>query len=109
MEPTGGSVFIQGFVYSPPRIFLLQAANTIQVWNNGFGVPVDVHKEEGVYIPEMIFGHLLTSSNYDDDEKKASGTRDSLIAHPSDRPIMTRRSHAWARTKTPGYDYDSPI
>jgi DNA topoisomerase II len=48
----------------------MQAANTIQVWNNGFGIPVDIHKEEGVYVPELIFGHLLTSSNYDDNEKK---------------------------------------
>lgn len=47
-----------------------QTNNTIQVWNNGFGVPVDIHKEENVYIPELIFGHLLTSSNYDDNEKK---------------------------------------
>jgi len=47
-----------------------QEANTIRVWNNGDGVPVEVHKEEKVYVPELIFGHLLTSSNYDDDEKK---------------------------------------
>lgn len=43
------------------------------MWNNGDGVPVEVHKEEGVYVPELIFGHLLTSSNYNDDEKKVRG------------------------------------
>lgn len=47
-----------------------QANNSIQVWNNGNGIPVEIHKEEKVYVPELIFGHLLTSSNYDDKEKK---------------------------------------
>ena len=50
-----------------------QAAGTINVWNNGSGIPVEMHKEEGVYVPELIFGHLLTSSNYDDNEKKVRG------------------------------------
>lgn len=40
------------------------------MWNNGDGVPVEIHKDEGVYVPELIFGHLLTSSNYNDMEKK---------------------------------------
>lgn len=44
--------------------------NEISVWNNGRGIPIEIHKDEKIYIPEMIFGHLLTSSNYDDDEKK---------------------------------------
>ena len=44
------------------------------MYNNGDGVPVEVHKEEGVYVPELIFGHLLTSSNYNDDEKKVDST-----------------------------------
>lgn len=47
-----------------------QAANTIRVYNNGLGIPVEVHKEEGVYVPELIFGHLLTSSNYNDKDAK---------------------------------------
>ena len=42
------------------------------MWNNGDGVPVEVHKEEKVYVPELIFGHLLTSSNYDDNEQKVA-------------------------------------
>ena len=42
----------------------------ISVWNNGEGIPIEVHREEKVYIPELIFGTLLTSSNFDDDEKK---------------------------------------
>ena len=50
----------------------MQDTNTISIWNNGDGVPVEMHKEENVYVPELIFGHLLTSSNYDDDEKKVS-------------------------------------
>jgi DNA topoisomerase-2 len=29
-----------------------------------------MHQKEKVYVPELIFGHLLTSSNYDDNEKK---------------------------------------
>jgi len=38
----------------------------VQIWNNGKGVPVEVHAKEKVYVPELIFGHLLTSSNYDE-------------------------------------------
>ncbi|KAI0243898.1 DNA topoisomerase 2 [Massospora cicadina] len=34
---------------------------------------VEIHKEEKVYVSEIIFGHLLTSSNYDDKEKKTVG------------------------------------
>ncbi|XP_002972906.2 DNA topoisomerase 2 isoform X2 [Selaginella moellendorffii] len=54
--------------------------NTISVYNNGDGVPVEVHNEQGVYVPEMIFGHLLTSSNYDDNEKKTTGGRNGYGA-----------------------------
>ena len=53
---------------------VLQETNTISITNNGAGVPVEIHKEEGIYVPELIFGHLLTSSNYDDSQKKASLT-----------------------------------
>lgn len=48
-------------------------SNTIVVWNNGKGIPVVEHKDEKMYVPALIFGHLLTSSNYDDNEKKVTG------------------------------------
>ncbi|XP_041462217.1 DNA topoisomerase 2-alpha-like isoform X1 [Lytechinus variegatus] len=54
--------------------------NTIVVWNNGKGIPVVEHKGEKMYIPEMIFGHLLTSSNYDDTQKKVTGGRNGYGA-----------------------------
>lgn len=54
--------------------------NLISVCNSGDGVPVEIHQEEGVYVPEMIFGHLLTSSNYNDNEKKTTGGRNGYGA-----------------------------
>ena len=33
-----------------------------------------------MYVPELIFGHLLTGSNYDDDEKKVVGGRNGYGA-----------------------------
>lgn len=46
----------------------------ISIWNDGKNIPLDLHPEEKVYIPEMIFGQLLTSSNYNDEEqRKTSG------------------------------------
>jgi DNA gyrase/topoisomerase IV subunit B len=38
----------------------------ISVWNNGSGVPIQLHKEHNIYVPELIFGNLLSGSNYDD-------------------------------------------
>jgi len=55
-------------------------ANTVSVYNNGDGVPVEIHQEEKVYVPELIFGHLLTSSNYDDNVKKTTGGRNGYGA-----------------------------
>jgi DNA topoisomerase-2 len=56
------------------------AANTISVRNNGKGIPIVVHKEHNCYVPTMIFGQLLTGSNFDDDEKKTTGGRNGYGA-----------------------------
>lgn len=52
----------------------------ISVENDGRGIPVEIHAKEKIYIPEMIFGHLLTSSNYDDEEAKTTGGRNGYGA-----------------------------
>ncbi|EGW35747.1 DNA topoisomerase 2 [Spathaspora passalidarum NRRL Y-27907] len=54
--------------------------NVIQVMNDGKGIPVEIHTKENMYIPELIFGNLLTSSNYNDDEKKVTGGRNGYGA-----------------------------
>lgn len=54
--------------------------NTISVYNNGKGIPIEIHDKEKIYIPELIFGNLLTSSNYDDDQKKVTGGRNGFGA-----------------------------
>lgn len=62
------------------KVDIDQENQTIAVWNNGSGIPVEMHKKEKVYVPELIFGHLLTSSNYDDNEKKVVGGRNGFGA-----------------------------
>eukprot|EP01039_Chlorochromonas_danica_P009684 gene9684-10709_t len=52
----------------------------IRVWNDGQGLPIVLHGEHNVYIPEMLFGQLLTSSNFDDKEAKTTGGRNGYGA-----------------------------
>jgi DNA topoisomerase-2 len=40
------------------------------VWNDGDIIPIEIHPEEKMYNHTMIFGHLLTGSNYDDTEER---------------------------------------
>ncbi|KAF2092181.1 type II DNA topoisomerase [Saccharata proteae CBS 121410] len=62
------------------RVTIDREAGEISVRNNGKGIPIEIHEGEGIYIPEMIFGHLLTSSNYDDDQQKVTGGRNGYGA-----------------------------
>ena len=41
----------------------------VEIENDGAGIPVVLHATENMYVPELVFGHLLTSSNYDDTNK----------------------------------------
>jgi DNA topoisomerase-2 len=46
---------------------------TISVLNDGEGIDVLQHPEYKCWIPQMIFGELLTSTNYEKSEKKLVG------------------------------------
>ncbi|KAL3668895.1 hypothetical protein V7S43_006184 [Phytophthora oleae] len=47
----------------------------ISVYNDGKGIPVKFHKTEKVYVPELVLGHLLTGSNFDDTAARLTGGR----------------------------------
>ncbi|NDB86267.1 MAG: hypothetical protein EB127_26755, partial [Alphaproteobacteria bacterium] len=50
----------------------------IGIWNDGRNITCATHPTEGIPIPEMIFGHLLTSSNYNDNEERKTSGKNGL-------------------------------
>ena len=50
----------------------------ITVTNDGSGIDVVEHPDYKMYIPEMIFAHLRTSTNYDKTEKKIVGGKNGF-------------------------------
>ena len=50
----------------------------ITMTNDGNGIDVAKHPEYNIWIPEMIFGHLRTSTNYNKDEKKIVGGKNGF-------------------------------
>ena len=53
---------------------------SISILNWGVGIPIKKHEKEKLWIPELIFGHLLTSSNYNDSEQRVTGGRNGYGA-----------------------------
>jgi len=51
---------------------------TITMFNDGNGIDIAQHPEHKIWIPEMIFGHLRTSTNYDKTEKKIVGGKNGF-------------------------------
>ena len=51
---------------------------TITMINDGNGIDVAEHPEHKIWIPEMIFGHLRTSTNYDKTQKKIVGGKNGF-------------------------------
>lgn len=47
--------------------------HSIEIENDGDPIDVAKHPEHDMYIPQLVFGELLTSTNYDKEEKKLVG------------------------------------
>ena len=50
----------------------------ITMSNDGNGIDIEKHPEYGIWIPEMVFGHLRTSTNYNKEEKKIVGGKNGF-------------------------------
>ena len=57
-------------------------SGSVTIENNGplGGISVCMHEKEGLWNPELVFGHLLTSTNYDDSQKRIVGGRNGYGA-----------------------------
>ena len=56
----------------------IAADGTITITNDGNGIDVAKHPDNGLWIPEMVFGHLRTSTNYNKEEKKIVGGKNGF-------------------------------
>jgi len=56
----------------------IQEDGTIVMMNDGNGIDVVQHPEYKIWVPELIFGHLRTSTNYNKDEKKIVGGKNGF-------------------------------
>jgi DNA topoisomerase-2 len=51
---------------------------SITMTNDGNGIDIAKHPENNLWIPEMVFGHLRTSTNYNKEEKKIVGGKNGF-------------------------------
>ena len=75
----------------------------ITVANDGDGIPIEEHPEYKVWVPELIFGHLLTSSNYKKGEEKIVGGKNGYGAKLAN--IFSRRFTVETRCTRAGKSY----
>ncbi len=57
----------------PGRIEITMDKQTISIKNYGLPIPIGLHPEEKVPVPQMLFGTVNTSSNYDGDRTELAG------------------------------------
>ena len=61
------------------KINIDKTTGETSIWNDGTWIPLDDH-ETGIPIPQLIFGELLTSDNYDDTKQRQGSGRNGYGA-----------------------------
>jgi DNA topoisomerase-2 len=57
---------------------IIKEDGTIEMTNDGNGIDVVMHPEYKIWIPELVFSHLNTSTNYDKSEDKIVGGKNGV-------------------------------
>ena len=52
------------------KIYVDKSTGETTIWNDGEWIPINDDNDENMYNHTLIFGHLLTSSNYNDEEER---------------------------------------
>ena len=76
----------------------------LEIENDGEPIDVAKHSEHNMYIPQLIFGELLTSTNYDKEEKKLVGGKNGYGVKLVN--IFAKQLHINAVDATRGLSYD---
>jgi DNA topoisomerase II len=62
------------------KVHISKEDGMIKVWNDGDGIAVEKSDKHNIYYPEMIFGNLLSGTNYNDDEERTGAGRNGYGA-----------------------------
>lgn len=60
------------------KVYINKDTGETSVWNDGDVVPIEFDKDENCYNHTMIFGQLLTGSNYNDEEERIVSGRNGI-------------------------------
>ena len=72
------SKLIKNYPVTQIKVDIDEITGMITIINDGNGIDVCMHPEYNVWIPELIFGHLRTSTNYDKQEKRIVGGKNGF-------------------------------
>jgi DNA topoisomerase-2 len=60
------------------KIYFDRKTGRTTIWNDGKAIPINI--QDKVYVPELVFSRLLSSTNYDDTEKRKTSGRNGYGA-----------------------------